>query len=102
MHAFEQVMDFFALFFGFAAEEILPDLPASRQSQFHVFVHGQAFEHRRGLEFSPDTQTGDIRFAFPCDIDIIEHDPTAGDTGLAADDIAERGLAGAVGADDDA
>ena len=102
VHAVEDCVDCFALLGGFAAEQIAPHVAPAGQGELHVFVNGEAVEDGGRLEFSSDAQAGDFDVGHLRDVDAIEENLAARDAGLAADDIAERGLAGAVGADDDA
>src|SRR6202035_5644784 len=73
------------------------------ERQFEIVKDRMAIEHGRLLEFSTDTEIGDLGLVELGEIvDAVEHDIAAVRPGLAGDDVHHRGLAGAVRADDGA
>src|SRR5258706_14421388 len=102
VYALEDREDVVALPFGFVAPEIAEDAAPAGERELHVLVNGDAVEDGRGLKFTADAQARDLDIAQVGRLAEVEKDAPLRDFGLAADDVAERGLARAVGADDDA
>ena len=71
------------------------------ERQLQVLEHGEPLEHRRLLELAADAQLRDLRLGVAQQVDRAAEEHGAGiGPGLAGDDVHQRGLAGAVGADD--
>src|ERR1700752_3009118 len=75
---------------------------AARIGNLEVLEHGEILEHRRRLEFAPHAGLHDLILLQLRQLLAAKLDRARGCLGLAADQIEHRGLAGAVGADDDA
>ena len=75
---------------------------AARIGDLEILEHGEIFEHRRRLEFAADAGLHDLVLLQLRQLLAAKLDRPGGGSRLAADQIEHRGLAGAVGADDDA
>ena len=75
---------------------------AARKGDLQVLEHGEIVVDRRRLELAADAGLHDLVLLHPRQFLAAELDRARCGLGLAADQIEHRGLAGAVGADDDA
>ena len=75
---------------------------AARIGNLEILEHGEVDEHRRRLELAADAGLHDLVLLQPGELLAAKLDRAGGRLGLAADQIEHRGLAGAVGANDDA
>ena len=75
---------------------------AARVGDLQVLEHGEVFVDRRRLELAADAGADDLVLLHLGQLAALERDGAAGRLGPAADEVEHRGLAGAVGPDDDA
>ena len=74
--------------------------PAHRQRAVDIVCNGQVREHRRHLELAHDAGASDLVHRETGDIAPEEPDCAAGRRQIAGDQVEQRGLAAAIGADD--
>ena len=95
----EHLVDTLLAFAGEAESQIgeHPRIAAARDLE--IAADGQILEHARNLELAPDAGARDF-VLFPVgDFGVVEKHAAAGALGLARDQIHQRRLAGAVGAE---
>ena len=101
-HALEDLQNVVALIPPDRPPEKLPHLPAAGEGKLHVLERGQAVVHARCLEFAADAAQGDVGLERVRDVVALEKYRAGRRAGLAADQVAQRGFAGAVRSDDHA
>src|SRR6185295_18688175 len=75
---------------------------AARIGDLEILEHGEVLEYRRRLELAADAGLHDLVLLQLRQLLAAKLDRPGGGPRLAADQVEHRGLAGAVGADDDA
>ncbi len=74
----------------------------SAARDFEIAAYGQVLEDTRNLELSSDARAGDL-VLFPIgDVGVVQKDAALRAFGLAGHEVHQGGLAGAVGAEQDA
>ncbi len=75
---------------------------SARKRNLEILEHGQIVVDRRGLELAPHPGLDDLVLLQLRQLRAAKRDRARRGLGLSADQVEHRGLAGAVGADDDA